>query len=185
MTEIRRLYVQNGQVIQNSVSAVEGTDTDYDSITDAFCQDIKEAFGDYDDHTENGGMQVTRGSPSLVKHRLRVLYHGFAQIVQAMGEAMARGMVLVISLWDDHEAHMLWLDSNYPEDADPSEPGSHLLNYFKCSVLNKEFVLLRHRQRTLSDGLRRPAGRRAGAGGRHRLLQQHPLRRHRLHVLKL
>ncbi len=32
-------------------------------------------------------------------------------------------MVLVLSLWDDHEAHMLWLDSIYPEDADPSDPG--------------------------------------------------------------
>ena len=40
-----------------------------------------------------------------------------------MGEAMGRGMVLVMSLWDDHTAYMLWLDSNYPEDGDPSQPG--------------------------------------------------------------
>jgi len=31
-----------------------------------------------------------------------------------MGAAMKRGMVLVMSLWDDHESDMLWLDSTYP-----------------------------------------------------------------------
>ncbi len=34
-----------------------------------------------------------------------------------------RGMVLVMSLWDDHEVNMLWLDSDYPLDKDPSTPG--------------------------------------------------------------
>lgn len=33
-----------------------------------------------------------------------------------MGEAMDKGMVLVMSLWDDHAANMLWLDSTYPKD---------------------------------------------------------------------
>ena len=36
---------------------------------------------------------------------------------------MARGHVLVMSLWDDHDVNMLWLDSDYPLDRDPSEPG--------------------------------------------------------------
>ena len=40
-----------------------------------------------------------------------------------MGEQMKNGMVLVMSLWDDHESNMLWLDSNYPLDKDPSIPG--------------------------------------------------------------
>jgi len=40
-----------------------------------------------------------------------------------MGESMERGMVLVMSLWDDHAANALWLDSSYPTDADPSKPG--------------------------------------------------------------
>merc|ERR1719224_390379 len=31
------------------------------------------------------------------------------------------GMVLVLSMWDDHEANMLWLDSTYPVDG--SGPG--------------------------------------------------------------
>merc|ERR1712050_705333 len=40
-----------------------------------------------------------------------------------MGEALDRGMVLVLSLWDDSLAHMLWLDSAYPTDAPRTQPG--------------------------------------------------------------
>lgn len=32
-----------------------------------------------------------------------------------MGAAMDRGLVLVMSIWDDHDADMLWLDSTYPK----------------------------------------------------------------------
>merc|ERR1711899_205659 len=38
-------------------------------------------------------------------------------------EGMKRGMTLIFSMWDDHAAHMLWLDSNYPPEGDPSKPG--------------------------------------------------------------
>ena len=34
--------------------------------------------------------------------------------LKKMGDAMANGMVLVMSIWDDHAANMLWLDSTYP-----------------------------------------------------------------------
>ena len=70
----------------------------FDSITDDFCTTSKTLFGDFDSHTEKGGL----------KH---------------MGESFKRGMVLVMSMWDDHEAFMLWLDSDYPVDADPNDPG--------------------------------------------------------------
>lgn len=40
-----------------------------------------------------------------------------------MGEAFKRGMVLVMSLWDDHDANMLWLDGDYPLNRDPKDPG--------------------------------------------------------------
>ncbi len=40
-----------------------------------------------------------------------------------MGDAMKNGMVLVMSLWDDHDANMLWLDSFYPPDGDHNKPG--------------------------------------------------------------
>lgn len=41
-----------------------------------------------------------------------------------MGTALAEGMVLVMSLWDDHAADMLWLDSIYPTSASSSTPGA-------------------------------------------------------------
>ncbi len=33
-------------------------------------------------------------------------------------------MTLVMSLWDDHYANMLWLDSVYPTNRDANEPGA-------------------------------------------------------------
>ena len=62
------------------------------------CGQQKAAFGDPDDHEEKGGLK-------------------------AMGESMARGQVLVMSMWDDHDAHMLWLDGDFPLGSDPGQPG--------------------------------------------------------------
>ena len=62
------------------------------------CDATKIVFGDIDDHQKKGGMKT-------------------------MGESMSRGHVLVMSLWDDAASRMLWLDSDYPLDRDPSEPG--------------------------------------------------------------
>ncbi|KAG6897945.1 Exoglucanase [Termitomyces sp. T32_za158] len=98
LSEIRRLYVQNGQVIQNSKVNIPGMSSDLDSITSDFCSAQKTAFGDNDDFGSKGGLSN-------------------------MSKAMANGMVLVLSIWDDHAAQMLWLDSDYPTDADPSQPG--------------------------------------------------------------
>jgi cellulose 1,4-beta-cellobiosidase len=97
LTEIRRLYIQNGQVIENSKSTFDGL-TQYNSITDDYCKAQKTLFGDNNSFNDKGG-------------------------VGAMGKAFDAGMVLVMSLWDDHDANMLWLDSNYPTDGDASKPG--------------------------------------------------------------
>ncbi|TCD68295.1 hypothetical protein EIP91_011154 [Steccherinum ochraceum] len=99
LSEIRRLYVQNGQVIQNSKTSVAGLDA-YDSITDDFCSAQKTAFGDDNLFAAQGGLQQ-------------------------MGASFAKGVVLVLSIWDDYAANMLWLDSDYPTDADASSPGVH------------------------------------------------------------
>ncbi|KAH6916407.1 cellulase [Coprinopsis sp. MPI-PUGE-AT-0042] len=41
-----------------------------------------------------------------------------------MGKSLGKGHVLVLSIWDDYDAQMLWLDSQaYPIDANPSTPG--------------------------------------------------------------
>ncbi|KAJ2991251.1 hypothetical protein NUW54_g8246 [Trametes sanguinea] len=97
LSEIRRLYVQNGKVIANSKTNIPGLGT-FDSITDSFCNAQKQAFGDTNSFEKLGGLQQ-------------------------MGASFDKGMVLVMSIWDDHEAQMLWLDSDYPLDKDPSTPG--------------------------------------------------------------
>ena len=96
LSEIKRLYVQNGKVIANSASDVSGVTGN--SITSDFCTAQKTAFGDQDIFSKHGGLS-------------------------GMGNALAQGMVLVMSLWDDHYADMLWLDSNYPTNASATAPG--------------------------------------------------------------
>jgi len=97
VSEIKRIYVQNGVVIANSATNFPGIKA-YDSITDQYCTDQKTLFGDKNDFEAKGGMK-------------------------GVGTAFEKGMVLVMSLWDDHEVHMLWLDSDYPTTASPSKPG--------------------------------------------------------------
>lgn len=87
LTEIKRFYVQDNKVWANSASKIPGVTGN--SITTGFCNAQKKAFGDVDPFSKHGGMTN-------------------------MGQAMAKGMVLVMSLWDDHYANMLWLDSTYP-----------------------------------------------------------------------
>jgi cellulose 1,4-beta-cellobiosidase len=97
LSQIRRLYVQNGNVIQNSKVKIPNMEP-YDSITDQFCDDQKSTFGDTNSFSTKGGLK-------------------------GMGEALSKGMVLVLSLWDDYAANMLWLDSNYPLTKAASSPG--------------------------------------------------------------
>merc|ERR1712046_142116 len=49
---------------------------------------------------------------------------------------LEKGVVLVMSLWDDHEANMLWLDSTYPKDA--TTPGSERGTCAKTSGVPKD-----------------------------------------------
>lgn len=64
------------------------------SITTKFCDQQKQVFGDRYTYKEKGG-------------------------TANMAKALAQGMVLVMSLWDDHYSNMLWLDSTYPTDKNP------------------------------------------------------------------
>ncbi len=97
LSEIRRMYVQDGVLIHNSFSTFD-TLTEYNSITDDFCAAQKTLFGDENSFASQGGLSK-------------------------MGDSFDAGMVLVMSLWDDHAVNMLWLDSDYPTNADASEPG--------------------------------------------------------------
>ncbi|KAL2817067.1 1,4-beta-D-glucan cellobiohydrolase B [Aspergillus cavernicola] len=96
LSEIKRFYVQDGEVIGNSESTFPANPGN--SITTEFCEAQKELFGDIDVFTPHGGLA-------------------------GMGAALDDGMVLVLSLWDDNYANMLWLDSTYPVDSDPAQPG--------------------------------------------------------------
>lgn len=82
------------------MTVVSGMSKQYNSITEPFCDSVKAAFGDNTDFQTQGGLTQ-------------------------MGTAMKSGMVLVMSLWDDHAANMLWLDSTYPTTDSQSTPGAY------------------------------------------------------------
>lgn len=89
LSEVRRIFVQDGKVIQHPKSNIPGLSTQHDSITSDMCDAFKDIMGDKNDFKKKGGLKK-------------------------MGDAMSNGMVLVMSIWDDHAADMLWLDSTYP-----------------------------------------------------------------------
>lgn len=70
LSQIQRLYVQNGKVIQQSQSNIAGI-TKTNAISDNFCTQQKSVFGDTNSFAARGGMT-------------------------AMGNSFDRGMVLVM-----------------------------------------------------------------------------------------
>lgn len=92
IVEVKRFFVQDGKKIDHPDTAVPGQSKAHKTINDDMCGDIKNIFGDKNDYSAKGGMK-------------------------RMSDALGRGMVLVMSLWDDHAANMLWLDSKYPVDS--------------------------------------------------------------------
>ncbi|CAK5284009.1 unnamed protein product [Mycena citricolor] len=97
LSEIRRLYVQGGKVFQNAPAKTPGL-TQFNSVTDAFCNAQKNITGDTNSFEARGGLAT-------------------------MSAALKRGMVLALSLWDDDTAGMLWLDAAYPTNSSASAPG--------------------------------------------------------------
>ena len=55
LSEIRRSYVQDGEVIQNSFSTYD-TLTQYNSVSDDYCAAQKTLFGDTNDFATKGGV---------------------------------------------------------------------------------------------------------------------------------
>ena len=104
LVEMRRLYVQDGKIIHNAGSSYDGSKT-FDSITDEMCDTQKEYFTDVNDFKVKGGLK-------------------------SMGEAMKRGMVLTLSMWDDHDVGMIWLDATDPY---PVPAGKHGAQRGTCS----------------------------------------------------
>lgn len=99
LSEIRRLFIQDGKVVkQASAKNVPGHP---DSITDKMCG-------------------------AMAKEYNETLEYNFAKMggLKSMGEALSRGMVLTLSIWDDALTRMLWLDSSkIAADKDPKQVG--------------------------------------------------------------
>ncbi|KAG8869156.1 hypothetical protein FRB97_001563, partial [Tulasnella sp. 331] len=95
-SEIRRLYIQNGVTIQNSVTNIPGLTT-YDSISDASCKAQKTATGDTDMFETLGGM---------------------AEMGQRSPDAKGSSSLSCVRSVD-----MLWLDGDYPTTASATAPG--------------------------------------------------------------
>jgi len=93
LSEIRRLYIQDGKVIQNSHASALG-DEGGDSITDEFCKKASKHFN----KTAHNASEAWSTSFQT---------HGG---LKSIGEALDRGMVLAFSIWDDNVGRMLWLD---------------------------------------------------------------------------
>lgn len=96
MTEIRRLYVQDGKVIQNAVVNITGPPLQ-NFMDDNYCTNKPGS----ERYMELGGME-------------------------AMGGALSRGMVLIFSIWWDEGGFMQWLDGEAsgsgPCDATEGDP---------------------------------------------------------------
>ncbi len=99
LSEIRRIWKQGGKVYRNTTVSVNGNK--YSSLTDAYCDAQKMVFNDTNSYEEVGGNR-------------------------AMGNAMDRGMVLTMSILDDPDTYVLWLDSNFPPDKSPSIGGDQI-----------------------------------------------------------
>merc|ERR1711988_321392 len=97
LVEVRRKWIQGGKVIENP-SLTVGSHGSHDSLTVDYCTAELATFQDKTNFLDKGGFDQT-------------------------GDSFEKGMVLVLSMWDDHEANMLWLDSTYPSDT-PDAPGA-------------------------------------------------------------
>jgi cellulose 1,4-beta-cellobiosidase len=100
LKEIRRLYIQRGKKIAEANVNIPGIRSS-NGMTDDYCSVQKSVFGGSNapnPFKTQGGMK-------------------------AMSDALKRGMVLAMSIWQDSSSNMGWLDSTFPTNADPKFPG--------------------------------------------------------------
>jgi len=89
LKEVRQFYHQDGKKVEHPKYTVNGKK--HNTISTEFCEDWVAETKDGTNFLGQGGMA-------------------------SVDKALENGVVLVMSLWDDHEANMLWLDSTYPVD---------------------------------------------------------------------
>ena len=97
ISEVKQFYTQNGKTIQHPHYTINGKK--HQTISDEMCADWVADTKDGTNFLEKGGMG-------------------------AVDTIFQKGGVLVMSLWDDHFANMLWLDSTFPIDATPDMKGA-------------------------------------------------------------
>jgi hypothetical protein len=101
LSQVRRIYIQDGKVIYNSNATTFGVEARDNKLTDQLCQATKN--GSFDSFTKNGGMK-------------------------SLGQSMDRGMVLAMSLWFDQSSGSGWLVPSDAPKPDPSAfPGSSVV----------------------------------------------------------
>ncbi|KAI2780600.1 glycoside hydrolase family 7 protein [Daldinia loculata] len=88
--KLTQFFVQNGKKIEIPGPKIDGFPTE-SNITPEYCTAEFGVFGDRDRFKEVGGFDQ-------------------------LNNALDVPMVLVMSIWDDHYANMLWLDSSYPPE---------------------------------------------------------------------
>jgi len=94
--EVRRTFRQGDAVVE--IPSLDVGGKQYSSVSPEYCESARDLFQDGTNFLEKGGFG-------------------------AVDISFEKGMVLALSLWDDHYANMLWLDSCYPTDSDESVPG--------------------------------------------------------------
>ncbi|KAH8748663.1 cellulose 1,4-beta-cellobiosidase [Diaporthe sp. PMI_573] len=95
--KMSQYFIQDGQTIEIPAPTYEGISETAD-ITPEYCSNMHTVFDERNRFEEVGGFP-------------------------ALNEALALPMVLVMSIWNDHYANMLWLDSTYPPEK-AGQPGA-------------------------------------------------------------
>lgn len=108
ISRVKQFYTQDGKTIEHPTYQINGKS--HNSISSEMCADWVAETKDGTNFLAKGGMK-------------------------AVDTVFKNGAVLVMSLWDDHYANMLWLDSTYPVDVTDckANPGACRGS---CSVLS-------------------------------------------------
>lgn len=101
LVEVRRQYVQGGKVIKNSAAPVLHHEDYKGSLDNKMCEASVKKFN----VTSNKKHKKTR------KNRAWMDTFKLNGEMKTMGEAIGRGMVMALSVWDDGLGRMNWLDS--------------------------------------------------------------------------
>lgn len=130
LSEIKRLYVQNGKVIANAASTISGVSGS--SITADYCTKQKSVFGDEDSWGDHGGLS-------------------------RMSDALAAPMVLVMSLWHDVSIYTSQIFFAFPIIPELTPTSTALLAHALARLdLPCRLFQAWRRPRLLCDHFRRP-----------------------------